>query len=290
MPNLKNFSLIGTIETWFYNETILPILHRMSNLERLFLSVIIDHEEFLDGNRLNNDIVNHLAKLNEFEYNIYSRIYDYQENDIRSNEDIQHTFQIFGDQQTISCVDYFPKENFSQCHYYSYPYRMTIYENITNHFPGGLFVCVREISLFDERPFEHRFFLRLSKAFPYFRKLTIDNLKAQNEKSSPCDNEGFPIIEYLSMTELCLFNAHDDYIEQFLLNSKSFIPNYFSISIHYHSLERVTNYFIRDETRMNSAKIKHMFLSNRHHFSNDFKRYFSSLQTYCFSLRSLNSN
>jgi len=271
--------LIGRAETWFYNEIILPILHRMSNLERLFLSLIIDNKEFLDGNRLNNDIINHLPKLNEFQYNIYSRIYDYKQNDIRSNEDIQRTFQIFADQQIISCVDYFPEKSFCQCHYYSYPYRMTFYENITNNFPGGLFPCVREISLFDEHPYEHRFFLRLSKAFPFIRKLTIDNLKAQNEKSSPSDNEDLSIIEYSSMTELCLFNAHDDYIEQFLLDSKAFIPNYFSISIRYHSLERITNHFTRDETRINSKKIKHMLLYSRQNFSNDFKKYFSYLQT-----------
>ncbi len=257
----------------------------MSNLERLFLSLIIDNKEFLDGNHLNNDIINHLPKLNEFQYNIYSRIYNYKQNDIRSNEDIQRTFEIFTDQQIISCIDYFPEENICQCHYYSYPYRMTIYENITNNFPGGLFSCVREISLFDERPYEHRFFLRLSKAFPFLRKLKIDNLK-----SSSSDNEDLSIIEYSSMTEFCLLNVHDDYIEQFLLDSKAFIPNYFSISIDYHSLERVTNHFTRNETRINSMKIKHMFLPGRHKFSNDFKKYFSYLQIYCFSLLSLNSN
>jgi hypothetical protein len=42
---------------------------------------------------------------------------------------------------------------------YSYPYTLTYYDDISNNFPGGLFKCVREISLFDERSFEHEFFV-----------------------------------------------------------------------------------------------------------------------------------
>jgi len=41
-------------------------------------------------------------------------------------------------------------------------YSLTYYDNITNNFPGGLFKYVVEISLYDERPFEHEFFLRIS--------------------------------------------------------------------------------------------------------------------------------
>ena len=277
MANLKTFSLIGLSETWFYNETILPILHRMSNLERLFLSFIIDNKQFLDGNRLNNDIVNHLPMLNQFTFNIHSRIYDNKPNDIRSNEDIQRTFQIFPHQQIVSCVDYFPDENFGQCHYYSQPYTMTTYENITNNFPGGLFPYVSEVSLFDERPYEHDFFLRLSKAFPSLRKLEIKNFKAQIEKSS--ETQDLPIIEYSSLIKLYLVDVHDNYIEQFLFDSKAFFPNYLSLSVDLHSLERVTNYFTRNQTRINAAKIKDFSLFGcRHEISQDFREYFPSLE------------
>lgn len=249
----------------------------MSNLKRLFLSLNIDHREFLDGNRLNNDIVNHLPMLNQFTFNIQSRIYEYKPNDIRSNEDIQRTFQRFPHQQVISCVDYFPDQNFGQCHYYSQPYTMTTYTNITNNFPGGLFPCVSEISLFDERPYEHEFFLRLSKAFPFLRELKIENLKAQNEKSS--NTQHLPIIEYSSMTKLYLTEVHDDYIEQFLLDSKAFFPNHLFVSINLHSLERVTNHFTRNQTRINAAKIKHFSLFGcRHEISEDFGEYFPSLE------------
>ena len=205
---------------------------------------------------------------------------EYQGNDIRSNEEIQRTFEKFSNGEIISCVDYFPEENFGQCHCYTSPYRMVFYEFITNHFPGGLFPSVREISLFDERPYEHRFFLQLLKSFPSLRKLTISNLKSQNEKSSSLDEKDLPMIEYSSLTEFYLLEIHDDYLEEFLLDCKSTIRNYLTVSVYYDCLSRVTNGFTRDETRINAAKIKDLFIPDRHELTDKFLNYFSSLQTY----------
>ncbi|CAF3503625.1 unnamed protein product [Rotaria sp. Silwood2] len=95
LDNLKCFSLTSNNETFFYNQTILPLLHRMSNLEMLTFNIRIDEKKFVDGNCLNNDILNHLPKLNHFIFNIQSRIYDYNQIDIRPNEDIQNTFKKF---------------------------------------------------------------------------------------------------------------------------------------------------------------------------------------------------
>ncbi|CAF3020752.1 unnamed protein product, partial [Rotaria sp. Silwood2] len=71
-------------------------------------------------------------------------------------------------------------ENFARCHYYSYPYTMKNYDKISNNFPGGLFKCVRQISLFDEHPFQHDFFIKISQAFPFLQKLTLENSQPQN--------------------------------------------------------------------------------------------------------------
>ncbi|CAF4896155.1 unnamed protein product, partial [Rotaria sp. Silwood2] len=193
-------------------------------------------------------------------FNIQSIIYDYNQTDIRSNEDIQNTFKNFQNHKIISCVDYFSEENFCQCHYYSYPYTMKSYENISNNFPGGLFKSVTKISLFDERPFQHEFFLKISQSFPLLEQLTIANLRTQNKKSDDDNNEHQPIIKYPHLTKLYLINAHDDYIQQFLLHSKSVLTNYISLSVKYSTLYRVTNDFAREQTRINSVKIKHFFL------------------------------
>ncbi|CAF2857008.1 unnamed protein product [Rotaria sp. Silwood2] len=74
----------------------------------------------------------------------------------------------------------FDEENFARCHYYSYPYTMKNYDKISNNFPGGLFKCVRQISLFDEHPFQHDFFIKISQAFPFLQKLTLENSQPQN--------------------------------------------------------------------------------------------------------------
>ncbi|CAF3496483.1 unnamed protein product [Rotaria socialis] len=278
LNKMKRFSLTSNNSTFFYNQTILPLLHRMSNLKMLTLNIIIEEKKFVDGNCLNNDIINHLPKLNHFIFNIQSRIYDYNQTDIRSNEDIQNTFKSFQNHKINSYVDYFPEENFGQCHYYSYPYTMKNYGNISNHFSDGLFTCVTKISLFDERPFQHEFFLKISQSFPFLEELTINNLQSQNKKSDDDNNEHLPIIKYPHLTKLYLINAHDDYIEQFLLHSKSVLTNYISLSVRYYTLYTVTNDFTREETKINSAKIKHFFLAGRTIFSKDFREYFPNLK------------
>ncbi|CAF1446202.1 unnamed protein product [Rotaria sordida] len=285
LDNLRCFSLISKNETFCYSQSIVPLLHRMSNLKRLDLYLIIDENKFIDGNCLNNDIINHLPRLNHFIFNIQSRIYEYNQTDIRSNEDIQITFKTFPNHKVISCVDFFPEQNFARCHYYSYPYTMENYDKISNNFPGGLFKCVREISLFDERPFQHEFFIKISEAFPFLQKLTLENFQSQNKKSDE-DDQYLSIIEYSYLTELRLLDVHDDYIEQFLFHSKSVLPNNISLSVQYDFLKRVTNHFTREQTRINSAKIKHVFLAGpgQHHLSKDFYQYFPNLQSYCFSL------
>ena len=105
---------------------------------------------------------------------------------------------------------------------------MKYYDNITNNFPGGLFKCVREISLFDEHPFEHEFFLRIAQSFPFMEKLTLNNYKPQNNKQcrkSKNDNQDLSIIKYPHLTKLNLYEAHDDYVEQFLVDTKTCLPN-----------------------------------------------------------------
>jgi hypothetical protein len=81
--------------------------------------------------------------------------------------------EYFSNNEIISCIDYFPDENNGQRHIYSYPFTLTSNERITNDFPGELFPYVRKVSLFDEQPFEHDFFIRIQKSFPFMKGLTI---------------------------------------------------------------------------------------------------------------------
>ncbi|CAF2743590.1 unnamed protein product [Rotaria sp. Silwood2] len=164
LPNLKYFLLYCKTDTVYYDELILPLLHRMLNLEKLHLCLkICGRKTFIHGNNLKINILNHMQKLNQFTFNIRSTIRLHNKISLLlSNEDIQNTFNDFQNNKIISCVDYFSEMERGQCHIYSYPYQLIYYHQITNNFSGGIFKYVREISLFDEQPFEHEFFFQIS--------------------------------------------------------------------------------------------------------------------------------
>jgi len=216
-----------------------------------------------------------MPRLNQFIFNIRSMIRPDDPINLPSNEDIQRTFTNFKDCKVISCVDYFPKERYGQCHMYSYPYTLTYYDDITNNFPGGLFNNVQEVTLFDEQPFQHEFFIRISQSFPFLKKLSITNSKSQKSNN---DNQNFSVIQFSHLIKLNLHRAHDDYAEQFLFDTKTCLSNYIKLAIDYDQLQRVTHNFIRDATRNNSAKIKRIFLYQFLKLPEHCKTYFPHLE------------
>ncbi|CAF3800435.1 unnamed protein product [Rotaria sp. Silwood1] len=140
-------------------------------------------------------------------------------------------------------------------------------ETALSLFIGVLFTCVRKISLYDERPFEHEFFLRIAQSFPILKILSLKNSKPQNNKlyrESENDNQDFSIIKYPYLTNLTLYFAHDDYIEEFLVDTKVCLPdNAVHLNIDYEQLNRVTHNFTRDITRINCAKLGSLCLNGR---------------------------
>ena len=252
-----------------YDELIVPLLHRMSHLEKLDLCLYVSgREKIFDGNDLKMNIINHMPRLNKFTFNIRSSSHFYNQINL-SNEDIQKTFRNFKDKQIISCADYFSKNADGECHIYSYPYKLTHYNGITNNFPGGIFECVREVSLFDERPFEHEFFLRIAQSFPLMEKLTVNNEKRQINKrfgKSKNENRDLVIIKYPHLKELNLFYACIDYHEQFLLGTKTCLPFGVRVFMNYELAKEVTRNFRRNATRSNCAKLNWVHLSRNLQF------------------------
>ena len=56
-----------------YDELIVPLLHRMLNLEKLSLYLVTSvRKTFIDGNDLKKNIINHMPRLNKFTFNIRS--------------------------------------------------------------------------------------------------------------------------------------------------------------------------------------------------------------------------
>ncbi|CAF4715779.1 unnamed protein product [Rotaria socialis] len=278
LPNLRYFSLHSNNDLHNYDELIVPLLHRMLNLEKLDLQLVVYRKKgFINGNDFKDDIINNMPRLNNFTFNI--RLFNYLPNQTTkiSNENIQCTFKDFKSNEIISCVDYFQEKQYSYCHIYSYPYKMNYYVNISNNFPGGLFKNVHRVSLFDERPFEHEFFIQIQKSFPFMKELTVVNEKPQKNKlcrKSKNDNQYLSTIKYPHLTKLSLLQVHDDYVEQFLLDTDVFMPNNAHLLVDYQAMKRVTENFTRHATRVNCAKLASVSLIDTYKCIKPVKGYF----------------
>ena len=237
----------------------------MSNLEKLDLNVDLStRKTFIDGTNLKRNILDHLSRLKKFTFTIGSFFRFSNQIDFPSNEDIQNTFTDFANNPIISSVDYFQEKQFSRCVVYTYPYQLKYYHFITNRFPGGLFECVREIRLYDEHPFEHEFFVRIQKSFPFLTRLSVYSFKAQQHKNF-CNelknnDQESSIIEYPYLTNLSLNTAHDDYGELFLDERRVRLSNNLHLNLNYKAMKRITHSFTRDVTRTNCAKLKSVCL------------------------------
>ncbi|CAF3182628.1 unnamed protein product [Rotaria sp. Silwood2] len=249
--NLKCFSLTYKFGLCGYTDgDLIPMLRRMPNLEELSLYFASTHGPIIDGDNLKKNFINHMTGLKKFIFDIRSTIPCYNQVNLPSNEHIQNTLKNVINNQIFSYVDYFSKAHEFRCHIYSYPHTWNFFDNITNNFPGGLFKYVREISLLDERPFQHEFFLRIAHSFPFINKLTLNNREPQEN-----DNQQCLIIKYHHLTILDLVKAHENYVEEFLDSTKTYLLNNVHLYVRYGSLQKATDDFTRDVTQVNCSKI-----------------------------------
>ncbi|CAF4490261.1 unnamed protein product [Rotaria magnacalcarata] len=267
--NLKCFSLKHTTYLTVYNQFLVPLLHRMSNLEELSLFFLNHNGAFIDGDNLAKNTIGHMTKLNKFAFDIRTIISFVKLLNLPSYKEFQNTFRHFEKIQIISCIDYFQKASECYCHMYSYPYTLKYYKDITNNFTRGLFECVREISLFDERPFEHEFFLEIARSFPFLEKLILHNREPQMYYG-----QQWPIIEYPHLTQLDLVRTHHSYVEQFLNNTKMSLLNNIYLYVNYHGLQIVTANFTREVTRLNCSKVYSLLLHEKPEFPLHLHEYF----------------
>jgi hypothetical protein len=268
--------------TNYYDKLILPLLYRMSNLESLNLSLSISVKEtFIDGYNLKNKIVNHMPRLNQFTFDIRSIMRINKQMILPSNENIQNTFKDFQYTQIICYIDHFRDRQECQCHAYTYPSQMSFYQYLSNQFPGGYYPYVRVVILYDEYPFEHEFFLQIAHSFPFLEKLTVINCEAQQHKQSDKstnENCHLSIVEYSHLIELDLSRVHDDYIEEFLCNTKACFRKNIRLRILGETLLRVTKHFTREDTRLNCSKIDNLSRWGEWRSSKSIQEYFPSIK------------
>ncbi|CAF1146365.1 unnamed protein product [Adineta steineri] len=285
LPNLKCFSLSCEDYTSCYEAGVLPLFRRMSNLEELTLCLTVYYrKEIIDGKHLKTNILKHMPQLNQFTFFIHSFFLANSLVRLSSSEDIQKTIIDFPNDNIISYMNILPQTERVQCHIYSYPFMMRYYTGISNVFPGGLFEHVRSVSLIDERPFQHEFFVRIQKSFPFMQELSLVNYEAQNQTQSfqsNGDNGNLSVIEYTSLCKLYITTAHDDYVEEFLVDTKTCLRNNIILFVDYESLQRVTHNFTRDATRNNCYKITKLHLCDRAEHCNALEKYFCNAKI-CF--------
>ncbi|CAF3092415.1 unnamed protein product, partial [Rotaria sp. Silwood2] len=133
------------------------------------------------------------------------------------------------------------------------------YDDITNNFPGGIFKYVRTVSFYDERPFEHEFFVKIAQSFPFMEELTVRNQKRQINKRLR-NSKNLSIIKYPYLKELFIINTCMDYYEQFLFDTNTCLPFDVRVYMQYELVKQVTRNFTRNRTRSNCAKINYVNL------------------------------
>jgi hypothetical protein len=175
VSNLKCFSLISTTHTNEYDDHVLPLLHQMSQLEKLTLSLHVRRRSsFIDGKNLINDFISKMSHLRTFIFNILSQNVIINQELSPTSDDVERELIERG-----YYVNSYTDNNFlskGECHIYSLPFTMNHMKIHSSNFSGGLFLTVRKLYMQNFlRPFEHDFFARISQAFPLLNKMTIYN-------------------------------------------------------------------------------------------------------------------
>jgi hypothetical protein len=218
--------------TDMYEECVVPLLQRLTNVERLTLllaiGVVTDKpDHFMDGFDLEQDIVSRMPNLRQFKFHIRSR---FKYAPYIAADTIRQSFPK-QQQHSFDCVlDYF-NNNYGQCQIYSLPFIGTRLDFISNRFPlfdvNSTFSMVTNLLLFDDvQPFESIFFAHLAQALPRLKTLEIINKCEQQEETAMTTTTN---LEFVNLSTLILFRIHLDYAEQFLC--RTHLPSLIELAI-----------------------------------------------------------
>ena len=277
---MKRFSLSCEHISNQLDATVLPLLSRMPNLEFLHLrATVLVAGQYIDENYLEKNVFPRLPRLKTLSLFIHSYLYffDGQLASSLSQKTEQISFRFLDNR--IACYgDYFPEAGNIQYHFYTSTFLNKYFSGVSNRFPGGRFDHVCRVSLYDEKPFEHEFFVRIERSFPLMEQLIIDNWQAQHQREESDQLSSYhrkiSPIKYFSLGLIKLTDVHDHYLEEFLLHTKTTFDRQLTLLMKYDSLKRVTNNFTRDELRVNARKVVRLVLYGNCEFSTCLEEYF----------------
>ncbi|CAF3436417.1 unnamed protein product [Rotaria socialis] len=279
LKSLKCFSLISYNMTYDYEYLVLPLLRRMTRLEKLTLCLRIWRDSFIDRAHLSNEFLDHMCELRTITFYISTEGMARDSVYRKSSDDIQKTFTNIKYGPTACFIDHFHKFE-AICHVYSLPFTFTRLEKITTHFPNIVLDTVTHLLVFDITLMKHEFFMRISRAFPMLKRLTIVNTMIQSwnrNELKPDKNPFNSIIEFSHLISLDLRRANTDYVVQFLLETRTYLPCLTEFKVNYNDLVFVTARFARDATRRNCFNVKQFIFEKQIYYSKDIYQYFPSL-------------
>ncbi|CAF3342304.1 unnamed protein product, partial [Rotaria socialis] len=279
LPNLKCFSLESYFQFQQY-EKIPSLLRRMPYLEHLTLYLsIADRNRIIDGTCIHDDILVYMLQLHSFTFCINTYIdIDGLSHDL-SREHIQQTLINIGQQNASSIVNYLSKCTVA-CSIFSLSFAFNYLEYLGNAFPNTVFNYVTYLVVDDGDAFRHEFFVRIVRSFPILKYLCIYNDEPQGSSDLTLSSDhiqSFSIIEYPHHTSLDVSSSDTGYLEQFLNETKAYVPCLTELEVSHRDLKTVTKNFIREETRRNCAKVKKLNTAQPLDNSQDFYHYFPSL-------------
>ncbi|CAF1106670.1 unnamed protein product [Rotaria magnacalcarata] len=275
LPKLICFSLTSKCYTKFYENGIVSLLRRMSNLEELTLFLSIERTEptYIDGIQLHDEVLIFMPQLNKLTFSIHTLVINkYVTIDLPSNDDIQHSFIKRKYQSVGSYADDKFTNSESRCHIYSLPYQFDTFLHLANCFQGGIFDKVRSLAMTDQRPFEHELFDKISRDFPFLQELIVLNSKPHKNKQRTSK-----LITFFHLVKLDLQNVHIDYVEQFLLETNTCLPRLKKLDIEYEQLAIVTNNFTNGAARYNCSQLRRIVMHEPYIRGENFHSYFPLL-------------
>ncbi|UJR34875.1 hypothetical protein I4U23_027653 [Adineta vaga] len=257
LPHMTCFSLKCDFRINLYDTNLLPLFRRMSNLEKLTLYLRIkDQDRFVDGTLLQNEILVHMPHLHWFTFYICTYINTDGLQDQLSSEDIQRIFTNIEQHHVVNIINHSSCEEIT-CSVFSIPFTFDHLEDIGHMIPNIRFNYVTYLVVRDVISFNREFFIQLARAFPLLMTLRIFNREPQSCQFT--DSQSYEIAKYPHLTYLDI-RCGNDYIEQFLNETKTYVPCLTKLRVVYNNLRIVTNNFTRKETRRNCAKIKQLLI------------------------------
>lgn len=245
------------MSTTDYDSHILPLICQMTCLEELALHLVVqERSTFIDGTHLRDKMLIHLVQLRIFNFNIATHTESMSdEMHMQSNHDICRTFLNWKYGSVTCYISHYPN-NCAHSHIFSLPLSTIYISSITYGFTEGLYTNIRHLYLSDTIcPFKHEFFLRIARSFPLLTHLTVFNSRFLDDLEE-MNNQKKPLVEFHSLIRLTIHFQRVVYVEQFLVDTNTYLPNLIDLTVSYNNLVAVTENFTRHETRRNCSKVQ----------------------------------